>query len=157
MLEAFAGEGTVVKRFTRPGPVAAACMASNARVVGIMGPQGGGKTTAIINRILMKAAMQPASPVDGVARYRCVVWMRTYRELWAKVIPDWLEWVPKQSKKFQISWTGGVDNPAEHKFKFRAIEAGREKVVMAEVWFRAIGDQTPTEAGKGIQTTDGSR
>lgn len=145
----------ITRRFTKPGPVASAMMHSQARVVGIMGPQGGGKTTAIINKILMKAALQPPSPIDGIARYRCVVWMRSYRELWAKVVPDWLEWVPKQNKAFNISWQGGVDNPAEHKFMFEALHQGRRKIVKAEVWFRAVGDQTPGEAAKGLHATDG--
>jgi RecA/RadA recombinase len=148
------GSDATVKTFTQPGAVGSAFMNSNARIVGIMGPQGGGKTTIIINKILQKAAMQPVSPVDGIARYRCIVWMRTYRELWAKVIPDWLEWVPKQNKAFKIIWTGGVDNPAEQKFMFRAIVDGVEKIVKAEIWFRAIGDQTPTEAAKGLHATD---
>lgn len=155
MLETFAGEKGIVKRFTRPGKVASGFMSSTARIKGIMGPQGGGKTTVIINHVLEKAAMQPPSPVDGVARYRLIVWMRTYRELWAKVIPDWLEWVPKESRAFQISWQGGVDNPATHKFKFRAIVAGEEKICAVEVWFRAVGDQTPQEAAKGLHATDG--
>jgi len=143
------------RRFTKPGPVAGAFMNSTARIVGIMGPQGGGKTTAVINRILMKAALQPPSPIDGIARYRCVVWMRTYRELWAKVVPDWLEWVPKKNKAFGIEWTGGVDNPAEHTFAFEALHGSEKKVVKAEVWFRAVGDQTPGEAAKGLHLTDG--
>lgn len=152
-------DASITRRFTKPGPVASAFMHSRARIVGIMGPQGGGKTTATINRILMKAASQPAGP-NGHAYYRCVVWMRTYRELWAKVIPDWLEWVPKQNKAFGITWHGGVDNPAEHKFVFEAIHTlpsgeKRKKIVHAEVWFRAIGDQTPGEAAKGLHTTDG--
>lgn len=148
-------DDTITHRFTEPGPVGSAFMNAQGRIVGIMGPQGGGKTTIIINKILIKAASQPPSPIDGIARYRCVVWMRTYRELWAKVIPDWLEWVPKQNKAFGITWTGGVDNPAEHKFKFMAIHNGEKKTVHAEVWFRAIGDQTPTEAAKGLHATDG--
>lgn len=155
MQEVFAKGTEISKVFTKPGPVASAFMHSQARIVGIMGPQGGGKTTVIINRILMKAAMQPPSPIDGIARYRCIVWMRTYRELWAKVIPDWLDWVPKQNKAFGITWTGGVDNPAEHKFRFRAVQEGVEKIIQAEVWFRAVGDQTPGEAAKGLHATDG--
>lgn len=155
MLETFASDPSITKRFTKPGPIASAFMNSRARIAGIMGPQGGGKTTVIINQVLVKAAMQPPSPVDGIARYRCVVWMRTYRELWAKVIPDWLEWVPKQNKAFRITWTGGVDNPAEHKFEFNAIIDGQVRRVRAEVWFRAVGDQTPTEAAKGLHATDG--
>lgn len=155
MLETFASDPNITKRFTKPGPVASAFMHSTARIVGIMGPQGGGKTTVIINRVLEKAAMQPPSPVDGVARYRCIVWMRTYRELWAKVIPDWLEWIPKQNKAFRITWVGGVDNPADHKFEFRAVVDGQVRQCKAEVWFRAIGDQTPTEAAKGLHATDG--
>ncbi|WP_299085161.1 hypothetical protein [uncultured Ruegeria sp.] len=129
-------------------------MNSSARIAGIMGPQGGGKTTVIANRILMKAAMQPPSPIDGIARYRCIVWMRTYRELWAKVIPDWLEWIPKNDKAFQIKWTGGVDNPAEHSFMFEAVHKGKAHKVKCEVWFRAVGDQTPIEAAKGLHPTD---
>lgn len=145
----------ITKTFTKPGPVASSFMNSMSRTVGIMGPQGGGKTTVIINRILTKAAMQPPSPIDGVARYRCVVWMRTYRELWAKVIPDWLEWVPKKNPAFQIDWQGGVDNPAQHTFRFMALHGSEKKIVDAQVWFRAIGDQTPVEAAKGIHPTDG--
>ncbi len=148
-------DNSITKTFTKPGPVGGAFMNATGRIVGIMGPQGGGKTTIIVNRILTKAAQQPPSPIDGIARYRCVVWMRTYRELWAKVIPDWLEWVPKQNKAFGITWTGGVDNPAEHTFKFMAIHNGEKKIVHAAVWFRAIGDQTPTEAAKGLHATDG--
>lgn len=148
--------GFYIKRFDRPGPVAAAYMNSLARVVGIMGPQGGGKTAATINRIMRKAAMQPPSPVDDIARYRCIVWMRSYRELWAKFIPDWLEWVPQENKQFGIRWTGGKDNPAEQTFMFQAVMPdGTMKVVRAEVWFRAIGEQTPTEAAKGLHATDG--
>lgn len=155
MLATFAGDKSITKRFTRPGPVASAFMHSRARIVGIMGPQGGGKTTAVINRIIEKAAMQPPSPVDGISRYRCVVWMRTYRELWAKVIPDWLEWIPKANKAFNISWQGGVDNPATHSFSFKAVVNGQEKICKCEVWFRAVGDQTPGEAAKGLHATDG--
>ncbi|ETW10890.1 hypothetical protein ATO8_19874 [Roseivivax marinus] len=152
-------DDSITRRFTEPGPVASAFMHSRARIVGIMGPQGGGKTTATINRILMKAASQRPGR-DGKAYYRCVVWMRTYRELWAKVIPDWLEWVPKQNKAFGITWNGGVDNPAEHKFRFEAIHTlpsgeKTKKIVYAEVWFRAVGDQTPGEAAKGLHATDG--
>lgn len=150
MLEALA-----IKRFQKPGPVAGAFMVSTARVVGIMGPQGGGKTTAIINKILLMASKQPPSPVDGVARVRVIVWMRTYRELWAKVVPDWLEWLPQKNKKFGIVWTGGKDNPAEHEFRFQVLREGQKHTVELQVWFRAVGDQTPTEAAKGLHATIG--
>lgn len=143
------------RRFEEPGPIAGQFLASRARIAGIMGPQGGGKTTTVVQKVQLKAAMQPASPIDGWARYRCVVWMRTYRELWAKVIPDWLDWVPQNDKRLRISWTGGRDNPAEHKWLFEVVAGDQRKKVMAEVWFRAIGDQTPSEAAKGIHATDG--
>lgn len=135
--------------------MASAFLRSQARIVGIMGPQGGGKTTTVIQKIQLKAAMQPPSPIDGWARYRCIVWMRSYRELWAKFIPDWLDWVPQKDKRFKIVWTGGKDNPAEHKFFFEVLAGGKKKRVAGEVWFRAVGDQTPFEAAKGLHATDG--
>ena len=144
-----------LREFRTPGPTVAAMMASTARVVGIMGPQGGGKTTGVIAKVLRKAAMQPPSPADGIARYRCTVLMRSYRDLWSKVIPDWQEWVPQSHKAWGITWTGGRDNPAEQGFRFRALVDGQPREVRAEIWFRAIGELTPTEACKGIQTTDG--
>lgn len=141
-----------LQEFRTPGPTISRFMNSTARIVGVMGPQGGGKTTAIVCKILAKAAMQPRSPVDGRAYYRCVVLMDTYRNLWSKVIPDWLEWVPKDGPGRQ--WNGGRDNPAEHSFMLKSRDSIGEKIIHAEIWFRAVGDQTPQEAAKGIHATD---
>lgn len=145
----------LLREFQHPGPTIAAMLRSRARIVGVMGPQGGGKTTGMIVHVLHKASLQPRSPLDGVARYRCIVWMRTYRELWSKVIPDWLEWVPMKAPGIKIDWIGGRDNPAEHNFTFKVMDAGAPKIVQAQVWFRAVGDQTPFEAAKGLHPTDG--
>jgi len=117
---------------------------SNARVRGIMGPVGSGKTTKALLEGIRRTALQVPGP-DGVARARFLVIRRTYRDLWRSTIASWVEWVPRNLG----TWIGGKDQPAEHRLRFQI--GNRE--IQITVQFVAIGDQAAEDALRGYEAT----
>lgn len=77
-----------------PGPIAAKFMRSNARLKGIRGPWGSGKTTTCIMEILRRAQDQQPGP-DGIRRSRVPAIRNTYPDLKMTTIKSWHDWVPK--------------------------------------------------------------
>lgn len=106
-----------------PGPVAKRFMMSNARVRGIRGPWGSGKSTVCVIELLRRAQMQRPGP-DGIRRTRWAVIRNTYPELKMTTIKTWHDWVPKDLGQW-------VDmGPPRHFIKFGDIEM--------EVYFIAL-------------------
>lgn len=131
--------------FSFPGPVAEAYYWDDASVVGIQGPVGSGKTTTKMRRRLRRAVMMPRSVIDGVRYYKVVYTRETYRQLWATVIPSYLETYPKSLG----TWSGGRGDPVRHHIRF-ADEFG-EIDWIAE--FMAFGDDVAASM-RGLECTD---
>ncbi|MES2815335.1 MAG: hypothetical protein V4720_10605 [Pseudomonadota bacterium] len=132
-------------RFEFPGPVAEAYYWDDADVVAIQGPVGSGKTTTKMRRKLRRARMMPRSVIDGVRYYKVLFVRETYRQLWATVIPSYLETFPKALGQ----WSGGRGDPVRHHIRF-ADEFGEIDFV-AE--FMAFGDDIAASL-RGLQVTD---
>lgn len=134
------------------GSVARAYELSDAEVAFIVGPTGGGKSTASARKILRAALKQHASPRDGVRRAKICVVTATYRKAWDQVIPSY---------KKVFGWTdvektfrGAVGNPANHKFAIEApMRGGGTGPVEVEVLFRATNDQDLEEFVRGFEVT----
>lgn len=131
--------------FSFPGPVAEAYYWDDSSVVGIQGPVGSGKTTTKMRRKLRRAMMMPRSVIDGVRYYKCLFVRETYRQLWATVIPSYLETFPRHLG----NWSGGRGDPVRHHIRF-ADEVGEIDFV-AE--FMAFGDNIAASL-RGLQVTD---
>lgn len=131
--------------FTFPGPVAEAYYWDDASVVAIQGPVGSGKTTTKMRRKLRRAVMMPRSVIDGVRYYKVLFTRETYRQLWATVIPSYLETYPKSLG----TWSGGRGDPVRHHIRFED-EFG-EIDWIAE--FMAFGDDVAASM-RGLETTD---
>lgn len=131
--------------FVFPGPVAEAYYWDDASVVAIQGPVGSGKTTTKMRRKLRRAVMMPRSVIDGVRYYKVLFTRETYRQLWATVIPSYLETYPKSLG----TWSGGRGDPVRHHIRF-ADEHGEIDWV-AE--FMAFGDDVAASM-RGLECTD---
>lgn len=132
-------------RFEFPGPVAEAYYWDDADVLAIQGPVGSGKTTTKMRRKLRRARMMPRSVIDGVRYYKVLFVRETYRQLWATVIPSYLETFPKALGQ----WSGGRGDPVRHHIRFED-EFGEIDFV-AE--FMAFGDDIAASL-RGLQVTD---
>lgn len=139
------GNMPVLAEFSFPGPVAEAYYWDDSSVVGIQGPVGSGKTTTKMRRRLRRAVMMPRSVIDGVRYYKVVYTRETYRQLWATVIPSYLETYPKALG----TWSGGRGDPVRHHIRF-ADEYG-EIDWIAE--FMAFGDDVAASM-RGLECTD---
>jgi hypothetical protein len=134
-----------VRDFTFPGPIAEAYYWDDADVVAIQGPVGSGKTTTKMKRKLRRAMCMPMSVIDGVRYYKVLFVRETYRQLWATVIPSYLETFPRSMG----SWSGGRGDPVRHHILFED-EHGLIDFV-AE--FMAFGDNIAASL-RGLQVTD---
>ncbi len=130
-----------------PGPVALAFYRDYRRVVGIQGPVGSGKTSAVLMKQIRMAMEQKRSPKDGIRRYRCVAVRDTYRQLWRTTIPSWWNWVPQDVGH----WVGGSDQPAEHHITF--MHPGDGGLINFEIAFTAIGDNRAEDVLRGYEVT----
>lgn len=81
--------------YTPPGPVAKAFLHSNARVCGIAGPIGSGKSVAAIFKVIMRS-MRQVPDIHGVRRSRWVFVRNTYQELRNTTMATWLQWFPEE-------------------------------------------------------------
>jgi hypothetical protein len=75
-------------------PTVARFHRSNARIRGIVGPVGSGKSTGCCWEIMSRAARQ-APEKDGKRRTRWAVVRSTYRELSDTTLATWLHWFPE--------------------------------------------------------------
>lgn len=134
------------------GPVAQAFEHSRSDVSVIVGPTGGGKTTAAARRVLRVAQWQHRSPRDGERKCRIGVIAPTYRRLWDQVIPSY-------KKEINPAWklrdgtggfTGAKGDPADHHFHVTCPDGSIGRV---EVLFRAVGDADLEEFFRGFEVT----
>jgi hypothetical protein len=149
------GELRIDLTWKSPGPVAAAFMASRARVQILNGPIGSGKTTAALMKGVAIAHRQVPSrryrvKVDGefmpVRRVKMTVIRDTYRQLWRSTIPSWWKRVPQELGQ----WTGALNAPASHKITFAT---GDGTAIDLHVDFAAIGDMDVEEFMRGYEPT----
>lgn len=129
-----------------PGPVAARYYASRARVAGIMGPLGAGKSSTSALKHLALGTEAHRSPLDGLRRYRVGFVRDTYRQLWTTFIPTWQTWVPPSLGV----WLGATDGPASHAIQCPMADGG---TVLFEAHFLAIGDYKAEDVLGGYEFT----
>jgi hypothetical protein len=145
------------------GPVAAAFGQSDAFIAGIMGPVGGGKTTACIARMFQIGMKQNAiwdprrdwvlGGASGtgcfVRKCRIAVVRDTYPNLDRTTIKSWQQWVPKSLGR----WVG--EAPRTHAFTIdlQVPGAKHHHQLDMEVIFTAIGDRTVEDVLRGLELT----
>lgn len=134
------------KEFQFAGPVAHAFEFSQSPVAAIVGPTGGGKSTAAARRILRVAQWQDRSPRDGLRKARICVVCPTYRRAWDQVIPSYF-------KEIDRSWgkvTGAKGDPLDHSFQIGFPDGTKGAI---QVMFRAVGDTDLEEFYRGLEVT----
>jgi hypothetical protein len=92
-----------------------------------MGPFGSGKSSACVQEVARRAAMQ--APVDGVRHSRCAVVRNTYRQLEDTTIKTFLDWFPDRV------WGNFLVGDVEYHMKFALPD---QTIVQCEVLFRAL-------------------
>jgi hypothetical protein len=132
--------------YSPPGPVTSAFLAATGDFQSLMGPIGGGKTSANFIKHLYNARNQKPHHRTGTRKYRVCIIRDTYRNLWATTLKSWWYWLPQDIGE----WNGGENNPASHRIKW-ALKDGTK--VDFEALFRAIGDQSIEEALQGLEVT----
>jgi hypothetical protein len=146
-------EGALCKDYVPPGPVGGAFIRDlDARLVGIMGPNGSGKTSACPMKAQLITRLQPRNKHDGVRRSKGYVVRGSYRDLWDKTIPSWLAVFP-DFKTWPM--TGPKYGPATHVVKWDDIDeaTGRKQVYEMIVEFRAIADANLESFARGQLAT----
>lgn len=129
-----------------PGPVSARFLASDARVRGIMGPYGSGKTVTCFFDGLFKLRQQPRAK-DGVRYMDSVVVADTYGSMYRNTVRTWHTWFPKEWG----SWKGANERPALHQLRLRD-EYGEMRW---NVDFVAVGDHAAEDVMDGFEPGHG--
>jgi len=136
-------------RYVPPGPVAKNFILSDDLSPFIMGPVGGGKTTACIYKRIRAATQMPACR-DGVIRCRWVVVRSTFRDAEKTVLASWLASFPKTYPG--SSWSGGNDRPAVHTLRFRLANG---PIVEATTEFIGLNGQRIEDRLRGFEISGG--
>lgn len=132
--------------FVPPGPVAARFYAEEHPVMAIMGPVGGGKTTAALMKLLLLAMRQPVA-ADGKRHFRAGVFRDTYRNLANTALKSWHQRVPVTIGRYR---SGGMNAPTVHELEFKLRDGS---IVSAEFIFAAIGDNNVEAFCRGFELT----
>jgi hypothetical protein len=138
-----------IKRFTIPQSdrVLRAFFHNTAFFSAMMGPVGGGKTVASLQRFIRFARLQTPHPVDRVRRTKWVSIRRTYREHERTTIPTWNAWWPREAGE----WRGGANGePATHRIAFDLPDG---TMVDTTVIFAAVGETDIQEFAGGFEIT----
>lgn len=77
-----------------PGPVAKAFLRDDSMIVGIRGPFGSGKSTAVVMKLVKNFQLQRRAP-DGWKYRRTAIIRNTYPELRTTTMKTWHQWVPQ--------------------------------------------------------------
>lgn len=135
-------------RYLPPGPVAAAFLNSPTLTAVLMGPLGGGKTTACAFKRVYAANLAPIAwhPEDGVPTRMCrwVVLRDTFRSAERTVLESWKQWFPKTYPG--SSSAGGNDRPFAHTLRFRGQDGIRIEAITE---FAGLGEQSIETLMKG--------
>ena len=146
----FSDENFNLSHYIPPGPVARAFIASKARTSIIMGPLGGGKTTACVFKRIYAATLAPIAihPTDKVPTRMCkwIVLRNTMREVEQSVLGSWKQWFPKNYPGG--IWDGGGDRPARHVLRFMGVDGFRIEAITE---FQGLNDQAIGEKMKGTE------
>lgn len=146
------------RELKRIGDVMDRLIASNAFIVGGMGPVGSGKTIGFSIKIQHHATKQRGvlnSQGQLIRKSRYVLVRDTYPNLDRNTIPSWNKVVPKSAGRFVAS------SPRVHQFGMVLQRDGHLldrdakaiDIAQVEVEFRAIGDQTVEDALRGLEAT----
>lgn len=138
-------EAFELTRYIPPGPVARRFLGSTAMTAFIMGPVGGGKTTACAMRRVIAATQGPECR-DGWVRDKFVVVRDTFRSLSKTVLQSWLQWFPRGYPG--SSWEGGQDRPVTHTLRFRLLDGRRIEMVTD---FIGLGGHRVEEVLRGYE------
>lgn len=143
----------LVDETTFPGPIAEAAYWSDAKIMGIQGPVGSGKTTTFLKSRRRRAIEMPRSVKEETRHgitghwrlYKLLVIRETYRQLWSTTIPSYLEVFPRELGE----WSGGRGDPVTHVVVFEDAMGPIE----FRVEFMAFGDNIIASM-RGVQATD---
>lgn len=127
--------------YTPPGPVSRAFLTSMERTSFIMGPLGGGKTTACV---MKRALLNAAQPVinGGWKMDRLIVVRDTFRNAEKTVLDSWKEWFPKNYAG--SDWQGGNDRPVTHTLRFASPD-GKVKHHLETVFMGLNGEDVESK------------
>lgn len=135
-------------RYVPPGPVAQAFILSKSLTKVIMGPLGGGKTTACAFARIYAATLAPVAwhPEDGKPTRMCrwVVLRDTFRSAEKTVLESWRQWFPKGYPG--SSWQGGNDRPVTHTLRFVGADGVRIEAITE---FAGLGENSIETLMKG--------
>lgn len=135
-------------RYVPPGPVAQAFIVSEKLTKVIMGPLGGGKTTACAFARIYAATLAPVArhPEDGRPTRMCrwIVLRDTFRSAEKTVLESWKQWFPKGYPG--SSWQGGNDRPVTHTLRFIGQDGVRIEAITE---FAGLGENSVETLMKG--------
>lgn len=134
-----------------PEPTPRRFHASEARIKGIMGPIGSGKSSACVMELYLRAVGQ--KPFEGVRRSRTFIVRNTYPQLKSTTINTFIEWVPETTPDgqpfFVINWqppiVGRLNIPHP---------SGDGTRVEWEVYFLPLDRDEDIQNVKGVEITD---
>lgn len=134
--------------YTPPGPVAQGFITSDILTRVIMGPLGGGKTTACAFARIYAAATAAVArhPDDRKATRMCrwIVLRDTFRAVEKTVLESWKQWFPKGFPG--SSWAGGNDRPVTHILRFMGQDGIRIEAITE---FAGLGEMDIESLMKG--------
>ncbi|MGI2031952.1 hypothetical protein ACRQ1B_06120 [Rhizobium panacihumi] len=140
--------------YTPPGPVGQAFLNSAFLTSFIMGPLGGGKTTACAFRRIIAATLAPVAwhPEDKKPTRMCrwIVLRDTFRSAEKTVLESWKQWFPKGFPGSK--WAGGNDRPVTHTLRFMGSDGIRIEVVTE---FAGLGENSIETLMKGREYSGG--
>lgn len=141
-------------RYVPPGPVAQQFLNSTALTAVLMGPLGGGKTTACAFKRVYAATRAPIArhPEDGRPTRMCraIILRDTFRSAEKTVLESWKQWFPKNYAG--SSSTGGNDRPLVHILRFMGHDGIRIEAVTE---FAGLGEASIETLMKGREYSMG--
>ncbi len=139
-----------LSHYIPPGPVSREFITSPSLTAIIMGPLGGGKTTACVFKRIYAATLAPVArhPEDGKLTRMCrwIVMRDTFRQVEKSVLESWRLWFPKTYPG--STWRGGGDRPGTHTLRFMGADGIRIEAITE---FAGLGDQAIGETMKGTE------
>jgi hypothetical protein len=130
-----------------PSPTGRAFHASKARVKGVLGPVGSGKTVMCCWEIILLSATQIPDPYDKVRRSRWLVLRNTYRQLLDTTVRTWMDWFPQT----KMHWSA----PLSGVYTFPGMTDGKPDgtTVEIELNFMAMDDEDAVRNLKSLEVT----
>ena len=145
-------DGKFALNYSSPGPVIRAFHHSSAKIRGIRGPLGSGKTSACAIECFLSASRQET--FGGIKRFRAVGIRNTYGELKSTTLRTWQDWFPIEVMPAKMdapieSYMEGVVHMAEHP------DAGRPEKFRLEMEVLFLSLDRPEHVRK-LRSLDGT-